>query len=807
MHTLETTIDIDYYTYALLTIGGLEHIATASLVDDFDVLRSTLLTLPAPPPAKGQGAGTGLGVIMARTEAPLAPQALSSPCVCTALAVVLQCELSEADDLIAICDCISGGWSLGMRTLSAHMAVPAAASYRVASVRIGRHSFDSRALNARLGDAVGGLQPVWTVDLEAPDVCVCCVLVQRTLLIGLLLPPFTSRKSTPLPMEPRGWLVAGVDRPHMRPSRAACLVRLLQPQPGEVLLDPTGGIGLIAIEAALLTAVRAYSIDVDAAACEAARANAAAAAPRMLGTVEVLCADASRLLTSDNALPLPHASIDCVVADLPFGMVHAQRLDVGQLLLALAKLLKPGGRCLLVGNAGPGGVAAAVVKASRRFPPRAWQVDGESSCAAGGIACTAVALTLIATPHAASAPAGAAIAASAASATPAASAEACCEQAAAEPEPEPELVAGLPDGTLFDRDDAFDVLIGAVHMAELADDDAALRRALAAVAAASSRARDAWRAPFATDSHCRDHLLAPCPAAFWRRLSRKFPGATDAIGAACAALADEDLLDLAPPDVVSIELDDEVTIALVEGAYATGGIGRHVYAAATALATLIVRRPTRGSIVPEVRGQRVCELGSGVGLVGLAAARCGAAAVLMTDYSEVCVACAAANAARNQLSTARAAVLDWCAFGSAAGGDTACAAAGMGDGIDGWWPDVILGADCCYSDTMGDALIATIAHLLAAAPPTAKACIVNGWPNRGLERFETLVGARKALAEAERRARDEGEPEAPRRPFVDVTDAGGLPAPQGLHMIRLIAAERITGFADHAHHVYVFERA
>ena len=36
-------------------------------------------------------------------------------------------------------------------------------------------------------------------------------------------------------------------------------------------------------------------------------------------------------------------------------MLHA-RLDVGALLSALAVLVRPGGRCLLVGNAGPGGV-------------------------------------------------------------------------------------------------------------------------------------------------------------------------------------------------------------------------------------------------------------------------------------------------------------------------------------------------------------------------------------------------------------------------------------------------------------------
>ena len=86
------------------------------------------------------------------------------------------------------------------------------------------------------------------------------------------------------------------------------------------------------------------------------------------------------------------------------------------------------------------------------------------------------------------------------------------------------------------------------------------------------------------------HQSAPAP----------FPST---IGAACAALADEDLLDVAPPDAVSVELEGGMTIELIEGAYATGGIGRHVYAAATALATLLVRRATGACAVPHVHGQ------------------------------------------------------------------------------------------------------------------------------------------------------------------------------------------------------------
>ena len=62
----------------------------------------------------------------------------------------------------------------------------------------------------------------------------------------------------------------------------------------EVLLDPCGGLGLLAIEAAMHANVKALSVDVDAAACDAARANAAAAAAAMRGSVEVINADAMR---------------------------------------------------------------------------------------------------------------------------------------------------------------------------------------------------------------------------------------------------------------------------------------------------------------------------------------------------------------------------------------------------------------------------------------------------------------------------------------------------------------------------------
>ena len=381
------------HEYALLVVGGLEEVAIRSLQSECG-LECDMRTLPIPTLPKGMAAGPagGVSAIMTSTEHPLPSLALSSPCLSASLAVVLECELADSADLQTIGELLRDGqgWRTALRTLNAHtkqQEVSASASFRVASLRGGKHSFGSRELNEAVADVVGVHQPSWTVDLEQPDVCIVCRLLQQSLLIGLLLPPSISRKTDPLPAEHRSWLV-GAERPHMRPSRAALCVRLLSPRDGEVWLDPCGGIGLLPIEAALLARVRAFSIDTDREACDAACANIAAAGSGLRGTVEVVCADALR---PADELGVPPAGVDVVVADLPFGMLY-RRLDVGALLVSLAKLLKPGGRCLLMGNAGPGGVAAAVCKASGRYPKGAWTLESQTSFAAGGVACAAVLL-------------------------------------------------------------------------------------------------------------------------------------------------------------------------------------------------------------------------------------------------------------------------------------------------------------------------------------------------------------------------------------------------------------------------------
>ncbi len=84
-----------------------------------------------------------------------------------------------------------------------------------------------------------------------------------------------------------------------------------------------------------------------------------------------------------------------VVADLPYGKMHA-RLDAGALVRTLAALLRPGGKAVLLGGGGPTGTAAACVKSARRCPTGGWAVELQLPCHGGGAECTAVVLRRLA---------------------------------------------------------------------------------------------------------------------------------------------------------------------------------------------------------------------------------------------------------------------------------------------------------------------------------------------------------------------------------------------------------------------------
>lgn len=421
---------MDQRTYALLVTGDeLAETARVCLVDEYGIEASQIEHAPRPVIPKGFSAGAagGIAPLIVRGSKALSSTQLCAPVVNAALALVVSCypdaELCESTDpatsAAAAANALRNApaWASAVRLWREHSFTSGessssnAISFRVATLRGGKHACTSKQLDGALGEAVLERQPDWTVDLSAPSVLVLCVVVQSYLLVGLLMPPYAPRSSLVMPPEPRPWLTAGYlagegHRPHMRPSRAAALVRLLfSPRPapcaplaahGSVLLDPCGGIGILALEAARFAPLVAITLDVDPIATAAAAQNAtsaaeaAARAPDVLrGKVLAVAGDAASINGSSSGLRA--GSIDAAVADLPFGMLYA-RMDVGRLVTELARLIRIGGRALLVGSAGPSGTARACVKSAKRYTPGCWRVEAEVASAAGGVALTAVLL-------------------------------------------------------------------------------------------------------------------------------------------------------------------------------------------------------------------------------------------------------------------------------------------------------------------------------------------------------------------------------------------------------------------------------
>ena len=149
------------------------------------------------------------------------------------------------------------------------------------------------------------------------------------------------------------------------------------------------------------------------------------------------------------------------------------------------------------------------------------------------------------------------------------------------------------------------------------------------------------------------------------------------------------------------------------------GAGDVVWPAGLAFARLLAHCPSF------VAGKRVLELGTGLGAVGLTAARAGAAAVTLSDYDEdvlhYATQAAHANGVAGIVSTAR---LDWTADTSAVDGVDALLAGADPDGFE-----LVLGADVLYAEQNARHIATLLPRLLT---PSGRCMIADQtqWPWR-----------------------------------------------------------------------------
>lgn len=232
--------------------------------------------------------------------------------------------------------------------------------FRGSAVRDGNHEFDTSQVMGRMGGAAKRRMG-WQVSLTAYDTELFSVVSNDVAVAGL--PLFAEWRGAAsglsdrperyfvLPREVRPYLRPDVHvnygRMRLRPSTCYLLLCLAELREGFSVLDPMGGVGTIAIEAAVRwPGLKVKTSDISCDATEAAELNAVEAQAHLArGSSLTVAQDDARSLQVDSA------SLDAIVTDVPFG--NRNRLVwVNGLLPAFAReaarALRPGGKAVLL---------------------------------------------------------------------------------------------------------------------------------------------------------------------------------------------------------------------------------------------------------------------------------------------------------------------------------------------------------------------------------------------------------------------------------------------------------------------------
>jgi 23S rRNA G2445 N2-methylase RlmL len=218
--------------------------------------------------------------------------------------------------------------------LAAHARVhgePADRSFRITTRRSGDHEFRSPDVMKYAGAAIVE-RFGWRVDLTQHDLEIRVDIVGDECLVGIRLSTDTLNREIRVAHSPAS----------LKPPVAYCLVRLAQPEPGEVFVDPMCGAGTIALQRALYRpagVVLAGDIGAEEPSLTLRNARACEAA------VQVFRWDARRL-------PLARESVDKIVCNPPWGRrsgSHKRNRHLFPGFLREAnRVLREGGRAVLL---------------------------------------------------------------------------------------------------------------------------------------------------------------------------------------------------------------------------------------------------------------------------------------------------------------------------------------------------------------------------------------------------------------------------------------------------------------------------
>jgi tRNA (guanine6-N2)-methyltransferase len=254
-------------------------------------------------------------------------------------AFVLACEAGEISPawagLRAVAAAVAGDRRLDPALNAVQAVRPARGrpTYRVVARMSGTHAYRrvdlQRAVERALAERLRG----WREVEDDAQVELWVQLVGETFLLGARLSDATMRHRT--------YLEASL-RAALKPTIAAAMVLLTDPQPDDVFLDPMCGSGTLLIERALAGRyAQLIGGDLDPEAIAATRENVG---PRYK-PIEITQWDARRL-------PLDGGSVSAIACNLPFGKQigseASNRALYPALLTEWTRVLRDGGRMVLL---------------------------------------------------------------------------------------------------------------------------------------------------------------------------------------------------------------------------------------------------------------------------------------------------------------------------------------------------------------------------------------------------------------------------------------------------------------------------